>query len=409
MSKSKCEIQESFYKPIDVFDMKILNVTFAESDQDKRAWSGTAYKTLQALRQTGYQVDFLPVKNVPFPMLLRLQWLTYRIMRKCGLTKHIFLPTFTNSFRNAVKSWLETFDFASYDYLFVTASSVISNALVMLKKEKHFDAKVVTLVDAPFCAIENYYDTSTNLYPANSDEANQIGRDFFCSADRVITASQWAKDNAVARYGTNPNKIHVIEFGANIDTPILGTRTISFKDKTHYNILLSGVDWVRKGGEVAVECCEQLVRMRGGKFTLHIVGMPVPEQYKALPFIKEYGFLNKNIPEQYAKYLAILEQMDIFLFPSRAECAGIVHCEASGYGMPIFCYETGGAANYVVNGKNGERLPLSATGKDFAAAIMNAIETNKLDDYSRGAQEMYNTRLNWNTWTQRVKNEILTN
>lgn len=41
------KISESFYKPIDVFDMKILNITFAESDQDKRAWSSTAYKTLQ--------------------------------------------------------------------------------------------------------------------------------------------------------------------------------------------------------------------------------------------------------------------------------------------------------------------------------------------------------------------------
>ncbi len=27
--------------------MKILNVTFAESEQDKRAWSGTASRTLQ--------------------------------------------------------------------------------------------------------------------------------------------------------------------------------------------------------------------------------------------------------------------------------------------------------------------------------------------------------------------------
>ena len=386
--------------------MRVLYFSYGKGPEDKRAWSGTVYKVYKALLETGAKIDFLTCASVQFPFLVRLiNGLLFRLRKKVQFKYH-FLPNFTRLYRQNLYRFLRNKPLEGYDFFFLLDTEIMS-ALLQVVKEKGINTKMILLADTPYIGMEGYYPEYTNVLSFNSRYAHHLSREVWNACYKGILSSQWAKDNAVNGYGINPNKLHVIEFGANIDTPVLGTRTISFKDKTSYNILLSGVDWVRKGGEVAIECSKRLNSYGRGKFILHIVGMPVPEQYKALPFIKEYGFLNKNIPEQYAKYLAILEQMDIFLFPSRAECAGIVHCEASGYGMPIFCYETGGAANYVVNGKNGERLPLSATGKDFAAAIMNAIETDKLDDYSRGAQEMYNTRLNWNTWTQRVKNEIL--
>lgn len=386
--------------------MKVLYFSYGKGPEDKRAWSGTVYKVYKALLATGADVDFLTCSSVQFPFLVRLiNGLLFRLRKKTQCKYH-FLPNFTRLYRQNLCRFLRNKPLEGYDFFFLLDTEIMS-ALIQVMKEKGIDTKMILLADTPYIGMEGYYPEYTNVLSFNSRYAHHLSREVWNACYKGIFSSQWAKNNAVNGYGISPDKLHVIEFGANIDTPILGTRTISFKDKTSYNILLSGVDWVRKGGEVAVECCMQLVRMGRGKFTLHIVGMPVPEQYKALPFIKEYGFLNKNIPEQYAKYLAILEQMDIFLFPSRAECSATVLCEAAGLGLPTFCYETGGLANYVVNGKNGERLPLSASGADFAEAIMNAIETDKLDDYSRGAQEMYNTRLNWNTWTQRVKNEIL--
>lgn len=46
--------------------------------------------------------------------------------------------------------------------------------------------------------------------------------------------------------------------------------------------------------------------------------------------------------------------MQIFLFSlTRAECHGIVNCEACAFGLPIFSYATGGVPSYVINDFNG--------------------------------------------------------
>lgn len=68
----------------------------------------------------------------------------------------------------------------------------------------------------------------------------------------------------------------------------------------------------------------------------------------------------------------------------------------------MFSYDTGGVGNYVVNGTNGYRLEISATGKDFADAIQNAILSGTLPKLSRGSIEMYNSKLNWRKWADRV-------
>lgn len=386
--------------------MRILHLSYGNGPDDKRAWSGTVYKVQKALEATGATVDFMAFSPIKSPLLLHAFSFVLLFLQKIKLLDYKVLHPYTRLRIHKQIRFLRKQQLEGYDYFFILSADIMYSLMQVLK-EKKINTKMILLADASYVGLEGYYPLYDNVLPSCSRYAHHIHRETWNACYKGILSSQWAKNHTVKGYGIDSSKLHVIEFGANIDTPILGTRTISFKDKTHYNILLSGVDWVRKGGEVAIECSKRLNSYGRGKFILHIVGMPVPEQHKALPFIKEYGFLNKNIPEQYAKYLAILEQMDIFLFPSRAECSATVLCEAAGLGLPTFCYETGGLANYVVNGKNGERLPLSATGKDFAEAIMNAIETDKLDDYSRGAQEMYNTRLNWNIWTQRVKNEIL--
>ena len=74
--------------------------------------------------------------------------------------------------------------------------------------------------------------------------------------------------------------------------------------------------------------------------------------------------------------------------------------------QPIFCYDTGGTGNYVINGKNGYMLPLNSTGKDFASYIIKGIQRNELCSLSQGAVSLYQERLNWGVWGKRVKEVI---
>ena len=115
---------------------------------------------------------------------------------------------------------------------------------------------------------------------------------------------------------------------------------------------------------------------------------------------KIYGFLNRNIPEQQELLISLREKADIFILPTQAECAGIVFCESSAYGIPSITYDTGGIGDYVINGENGYRLPIGASGKEFARVIMDLVNSpGKLNEMRKNAKEMYSKELNWILYT----------
>ena len=128
----------------------------------------------------------------------------------------------------------------------------------------------------------------------------------------------------------------------------------------------------------------------------------LPSEVKKKSFVRDYGFLNKNNPEEYKLLISIMRSQDLFLFPSKAECSSIALCEANGFGLPCFVFDTGGIANYVVNGKNGYMLPLSADGKSFAHRIILSINNKELNKLSAGAVRHFKEHLNWNTWSLMV-------
>ena len=155
-----------------------------------------------------------------------------------------------------------------------------------------------------------------------------------------------------------------------------------------------------------MDCCAELIKS-GYSVTLNITGLKeLPQECMNKPFIRNYGFLNKNKPNEYQKLLSIMGEQDIFLFPSKAECSSIALCEANGFGLPCFVYDTGGTENYVINGKNGYMLSLSCSGEDFARRIMACINSQELDELSKGAVKQYTERLNWEVWGEKFKRQI---
>ena len=172
--------------------------------------------------------------------------------------------------------------------------------------------------------------------------------------------------------------------------------------------LFSGVDWERKGGEIAVDTVMQL-NAAGIRATLYVAGIKdLPQKHRDNPHVKNIGFLNKNIPEQYHQYVQLWQQADILLLPTRAECSAIVYCEAAAYGIPVFTTDTGGIANYVVNGVNGYRLPLTGTGADFANKIKECICKQEFSGLSENARRLYKEKLSWPAWSSRFAEMVET-
>ena len=248
-----------------------------------------------------------------------------------------------------------------------------------------------------------YYDEFSNLLSFNIREGNIIEKKALTKATHIIHASDWAKQSAIIDYGIPNDKISVLEFGANITTQSF--KKYPKKDKT-LHILFLGVDWQRKGGDIAIETC-RILNTQGIKSMIHIIGpIEVPESCKDIPYIEFIGFLNKNNQCDYERIIQYMSSSDILLLPTQAECAGIVFVEASAYSMPIFTYDTGGISNYVINGINGYRLPLKSDSYEFASKIENCIKSGELSLMQEYAANLYKEKLNWAHWSKRFKKII---
>ena len=212
-----------------------------------------------------------------------------------------------------------------------------------------------------------------------------------------IFASNWAKLSAISFYKLNSDDTKVLPFGANIPNSKIKQKVFANKNDT-INITFSGVDWKRKGGDIAVGAVKKLVK-DGYNVKLTICGIKKNDlEISKYDFIENLGFLNKNNSEDLEKYLKMWENTDILLLPTRAECAGIVFNEASAYGVPTITTNTGGVADYVKNNINGYRLSLDAKADDYAVLIENLIDNNRLTSLSKGAIDLYNKTNSWKAW-----------
>lgn len=380
--------------------IKILFIGKSESSENKKEWSGTMHQSFESLKNAGFDIDYLSAtkkgKSSFFVRLLCEWWLQLgkRFHIKTRMAETLYCKYY-------YRQILKKYDYSKYDIIFIPTYWAMVSAL-----PSHTKAKVVHLVDATFDSLIDYYEEFSNLTWQNKIEGKYISKQAFKRADLIIASSDWCKNNAVKSYNINPEKIKVIEFGANLKYEDVPGIPKFINEKKNLNIYISGVNWERKGGEVAVECCEELIKI-GYKIQLHITGMQPPKQHSNKNFIMYHGFLNKNIHEEYNRIIEIMKQMDIFLFPSKAECSSIALCEACGFGLPIFCYDTGGTGNYVKNGINGYMFPLTFKGKDFAIEIDRCYKSKELNSLSKGAIVLYKEKLNWQIWMGKIKEYII--
>ena len=358
---------------------------------DKVAWSGTVYKLREAIEGADCTVEWIPCHVNSYAQ----KWMSKifrRIYRGCGLWDKNAL--YFRLLAHSIDS--KRLNEGVFDYIFFPA---YYQAAVFLKT----DAPVIGHGDATFHGMEGYY--WKDLPAAVSRMGNRIEKRGLQACDLVIRASDWAANSAKEDYGIDPSKVKMLQLGANFDMPrdIVWT---PYEKGGRLNVIFSGVDWERKGGDIAVQTV-RLLRERGIDARLRIMGIRnLPESAGSCDFVENVGFLNKNVPEQYSKYVECYGSGHIFLLPTKAECAGVVFCEASGFGIPSFTYDTGGTGSYVENGVNGYRLELGSQAEAFADRIMKVLESGELEDLHKGALKKYEDSLSWEAWSRRFKQII---
>ena len=373
------------------FMKKIIGYISAQDPfTDRRAWSGTIYKIREAIEVSGYEVRWIPYKENSWrEILVKILCKLYSVVS----SKNIMLGVHSEYIaRLYAKSIRKDRYFEECDYLFFSGGAQI--ALYMST-----DKPIIYYTDATFHIMEDYY--FCNLLENAKIKSERLEELATNKASINIRSSQWAADSVVRDCHANPQTSYVLEFGPNLDLKDLHP-CLPYNNGV-LNILFSGVEWKRKGGDIAVNTVEYL-NLRGIKSHIYIAGIEkLPKHYRNLPFVTHVGFLNKNLPQQYQQYIELWQTCHILLLPTRAECSGIVFCEASAFGIPVYTYDTGGIGNYVVNGVNGHRLPLSAVAEDFAQKIEDDIRMKRICDLHQGALKLSKERLSWECWADKFK------
>lgn len=369
-----------------------IGVITSVSPKDKKSSSGTIYTMCKSLEDKGFEIIWLPIK---YTFLYKsINYFLNRIGKLFNYNVN-FEHTELGS-----KILSNSVDYSIDDKIDIYFAPFCSVGLKNFKSQK----RLIYLSDATFAAMIGYYESFSGLSNKAIIEGNEVEKNALNISDVVVLSSDWAKRSAIKDYGQNEDKVKVIEFGANIDNEDIIIKNKPSTDKI--NLLFLGVDWKRKGGDIALETCKY-INEQGIKCNLYIVGIKdLDYNIESLDFVKNIGFLNKNNSDEYQKLVEIISSCDCLILPTLAECSAIAFAESSAYGLPIFSHFTGGVPNYVVDGINGYLLPIGSTGKDFGKKIINCYENNEIRNMSFKARDFYKRILNWNTWGDKMKELI---
>ena len=123
--------------------------------------------------------------------------------------------------------------------------------------------------------------------------------------------------------------------------------------------------------------------------------------------MKVIPFINKNNKEEYVQFEQLLLNSDFLILPTKAECYGVVFCEASAYGLPSIANDTGGVNGAVIDGENGFVLPPNSKADDYAKLIAEIFHNDeKYYSLVKSSRKLFETKLNWDAWATKIKKII---
>ena len=223
----------------------------------------------------------------------------------------------------------------------------------------------------------------------------------------LFATSQWIKDE-VKKYHPNRryNNIKVVLSGANMDDGYIKWNAKKYDKNMPIRMLFVGYDLKRKGFDIAYDTMRIIKKEYHREVTLTVIGgKPSEEQLDDTNLIY-IGRMDKNKKEEHDKFYGEFSKANIFIFPTKAEFSAIVNCEAAAYALPIFTYNVGGTSSYVIDKYNGRIFETSAGSDIYASSIIEAIDSGKMEYYSRNSRKQYEEVLNWNHWGNVVHDYI---
>ena len=361
---------------------------FAGGDPlDPTLWSGTPYHALQALREVA---DVVYVEREPYP----------RWWNKAG--RAVLKASGGRVDPRMVRSLVKRASAPARERLLASgADTYVSFAGSGMASFIPECARQVLFSDATSKAIIGYYGSFSGLLPSIRAQFIAMESEAMRKAAVVSYPSEWACTSAAQDFDGLGEKIRLIPWGPNMAAPEnVAPRQLG---DGPMRLLFVGIDWERKGGEIALEAA-RLLHEQGFACQLDVVGVTADRAKGTIPPNATFhGRLYQSDPAQSAKLAALFEHAHLFILPTRAEALGMVFAESAARGIPSLAYATGGVTTVVKHGETGELLDLSAGAPQFAAAIRAlADDPARYAVMSKAALDDSQQRLNWPVWARAV-------
>lgn len=253
----------------------------------------------------------------------------------------------------------------------------------------------VLYADGTWKSMVDYYESWSGLDRRSERIGEAAERQAFAKAGHAVFASDWAAQSAIHDYGFPAERISVAPLGgmttSQSDAAELDA-TAARRLERPLRLLWVGMEWERKGGQVAIDAARALDESIG-PVELHLVGR-YPEEVAELSFVRAHGTLDPVADR------ALLDELFamafVLILPSRAEAAGNVFAEAASYAVPSLAGRTGGVPTMVHEGVNGMLFAVDADGAAYAAAVQALrAEPVRYLALCRSSRQRFEKELNW--------------
>lgn len=364
--------------------------------QDQRSWSGTHYYLAQSLQKYCGEVSHIGPLSAFSEMLVGR--VTHKSAQLFLHKNYAFRHTYAVS-KCYAKTIEKRLAKQPFDVIFALSGST---EIAFLETS----IPIVLVEDANFAVLCGYHQHFSSLLNLSAYQIDDIQKRSISKAEMILYPTNWAAKAAVEVYHANKENTYVIPFGANIEKIPMKEKVLIKRQSNQCRLLFVGVNWERKGGDIALETLIVLEQL--GIMAELIVCGCVPPRDVVHSRMKVIPYLDKNDESQRRKLEKLYDQSDFFLLPTRNECFGIAMCEANAFGLPVVTTETGGVSGVIRDGENGFLLPYNARGDAYAELIArvyrDVYQYNYLVKASRTA---YEERLNWDVWGKATKKVLL--
>jgi glycosyltransferase involved in cell wall biosynthesis len=356
---------------------------------------GAGYYISQSLANQSTVLDYIgPLKKKP-SLITRAKWSFYR-----------------NLLQQDYYRWAEPLVLKDYAYQISQKMYNLNSDIVLCPENAipitYLECKqpIVLWTDSTLAGLMNFYSYLKNLCSETKNNIYALEKSALNRCKLAIFTSDWAAKTAIEIYKIAPAKVKVVPWGANIEcnrTTDDINNLVASRTATPCKLLFLGLDWRRKGGDVALEVAKELNRI-GWRTELKIVGCQ-PITNEPLPtFVEVRGFIDKSTKEGLDELNSLIAESHFLILPTLADCSPHVLIEANSFGVPCLSTNIGGIPTIIKNDLNGKVFALDASISVYCTYIISKLEDYK--DYKKVAISSfkeYQYRLNWAVAAQSVK------